>query len=134
MASIIRQIHIDARPGDVWEAVRDVGALHERLVPGFVVDTRVEPGARVVTFGDGSVVRELLVGQDDDHRRLAWSATGGMSTHHNASAQVLDDGHGGTEFVWITDVLPDELADPIRLRMDRGLAVIKVTMEGGPRT
>lgn len=53
-----------------------------------------------------------------------------MSTHHNASAQVLDDGRGGTEFVWITDVLPDELADPISLRMDRGLAVIKVTMEG----
>jgi hypothetical protein len=32
MASVRKQIEIDARPEEVWDAVRDFGALHERLV------------------------------------------------------------------------------------------------------
>ena len=36
MASIHKDIIIDASPDDVWDAVRDFGALHTRLVPGFV--------------------------------------------------------------------------------------------------
>jgi hypothetical protein len=74
MASIRREILVEARPEHVWAAVRDVGALHRRLVPGFVVDTRLETGARVVTFGNGMVIRELIVDLDDGARRLAWSA------------------------------------------------------------
>ena len=59
MATLHHEITIQARAEDVWDAVRDVGALHTRLVPGFVKDTRLEPGAiRVVTFGNGVVVRE----------------------------------------------------------------------------
>ena len=50
MASIREEMVIDASPDAVWDALRDVGALHTRLVPGFVTDTRLEPGARVVTF------------------------------------------------------------------------------------
>jgi len=38
MASIRKEILIDAPPEDVWAAVRDVGAVHRRLAPGFVVD------------------------------------------------------------------------------------------------
>ena len=65
MASIRRETHIDARPETAWAALRDVGALHTRLVPGFVVDTKLEEGARIVTFGNGMVVRELIVDVDD---------------------------------------------------------------------
>src|SRR5207249_11229740 len=92
MASIRKEILLESSAENVWAAVRDVGALHHRLVPGFVVDTRLEEGARVVTFGNGMVVRELIVDVDDDARRLAWSARGGRLTHHNASVQVLADG------------------------------------------
>ena len=49
MASIHREISIDAPPEHVWSAARDVGALHTRLVPGFVIDTKLEDGVRVVT-------------------------------------------------------------------------------------
>ena len=49
---------------EVWSAVRDIGALHTRLVPGFVTDTKLEPGARVVTFVNG-VLREPIVALDD---------------------------------------------------------------------
>ena len=55
MASIRKEILVDARPEKVWDVVRDVGALHTRLVPGFVVDTRLEDDVRTVTFGNGIV-------------------------------------------------------------------------------
>jgi len=129
MASIHQETLIDARPEDVWAALRDVGALHTRLVPGFVVDTKLEDGARIVTFGNGMVVRELIVDVCDETRRVAWSVVGGRFTHHNASAQVFDDGTGRTRFVWIADLLPHEIAGDIRALIVQGSAVIKRTME-----
>ena len=129
MASIRKELLVDARPDRVWAVVRDVGALHQRLVPGFVVDTRLETGARVVTFGNGMVVRELIVDLDDEARRLVWSARGGRFTHHNASVQVLADGEGRSRLIWIADLLPDELAADIRAMMDQAVAVMKPTLE-----
>lgn len=131
MASIHREVLIQADPETVWDALSDVGALHRRLAPGFVTDVRLEEGARVVTFGNGLVARELIVDIDDKARRLVWSVVGGRMTHHNASAQVLPDGEGGSRFVWIADLLPNELAPGIAELMEQGLAVIKRTLEGG---
>jgi carbon monoxide dehydrogenase subunit G len=131
MASIHREVLIQAGPDTVWDALRDVGALHRRLAPGFVTDVRLEEGARVVTFGNGLVAREVIVDIDDKARRLVWSVVGGRMTHHNASAQVLPDGEGGSRFVWIADLLPHELAPGIAAMMEQGLAVIKRTLEGG---
>ena len=132
MASITEEITIDARPEDVWAALRDFGAVHQRLAPGFVVDSHLDAdGARVVTFFSGAVAREILVGVDDEARRLAYSVVDGPlgSTHHNASAQVFADGDGRSRFVWITDVLPDELAAVIGELMEQGIGVIKQTLE-----
>jgi len=129
MASIHREIRIDEKPENVWDALRDVGAIHQRLAPGFVTDVRLEPGARVVTFGNGMVARELIVDVDDEARRVVWSVVGGPMTHHNASAQVFCDGPAGSRFVWIADLLPHELGPPIAAMIDQGLAVIKRTLE-----
>ena len=128
MASIRKEIVIDTPPEKVWDAIRDVGALHERLVPGFVVDTQLEDGARIVTFGNGMVARELIVDVDDEQRRVAWSVVGGRMTHHNASAQVSPEG-AGCRFVWIADLLPHELAPVITTMIEQGMAVIKKTLE-----
>ena len=129
MASIHREIAIDAHPDAVWDALRDVGAVHQRLAPGFVTDVRMEEGARVVTFGNGMVARELIVDIDDDARRLAWSVVGGRMTHHNASAQVFAESDGRSRFVWIADLLPHELKPAIAAMIDEGLAAIKRTLE-----
>jgi carbon monoxide dehydrogenase subunit G len=129
MASIHREVRIKAAPEKVWAALRDVGAIHRRLAPGFVTDVKLEPGARVVTFGNGLVARELIVALDEERRRLVWSVVGETMSHHNASAQVLDDGAGGTRFVWIADLLPHEVAPAIAGMMEQGLAVIKDTLE-----
>jgi carbon monoxide dehydrogenase subunit G len=129
VASIHREVRIAADPETVWDALRDVGALHQRLAPGFVTDVRMEEGARVVTFGNGVVARELIVDVDDRARRLVWSAAGGRMTHHNASAQVFPEGEGHSRFVWIADLLPHDVAPAIAGMMDQGLAVIKQTLE-----
>jgi len=129
MASLRKEILLAARAEDVWNAVRDVGALHKRLVPGFVTDTRLEDGARIVTFGNGLVVRELIVDLDDQERRFVWSARGGGLTHHNASVQVFAEGEARTRLVWIADLLPNELAGNIRAMIEQGAAVMKKTLE-----
>jgi carbon monoxide dehydrogenase subunit G len=129
VASIYREIRIDAPPERVWDALRDVGALDRRLARGFVTDVRLEEGARVVTFANGIVARELIVAVDEERRRLVWSVVGGRMTHHNASAQVFPDGGRGSRFVWIADLLPHELAPAISAMMDQGLVAIKRTLE-----
>ena len=129
MASIRKETSTKARLADVWAALRDVGALHTRLVPGFVTDTRLESGARIVTFGNGMVVREQIVTIDEDEHRVVWSAIGNPLTHHNASAQALANVRGGTTVVWIADLLPDEAAATIASMMEQGMTIMKQTLD-----
>ncbi len=129
MASIRKEILIKARPEDVWAAIRDAGAVHRRLAPGFVIDVRLEGDARLVTFANGAVVRELIVDIDEEACRFVYAAVGGQSTHHNASMQVFAEGESETRLVWITDVLPNEVAGPIGALVEEGASVIKQTLE-----
>jgi len=132
MSSIRKEIFVNASAQTVWDALRDVGALHTRLVPGFVTATRLEPGARIVTFGNGQVVRELIVDMNEKDRRLVWAVVDKPFQHYNASAQVFDEGTAKCRFVWTADLLPDELAKNVAAMMEQGLKVIKQTMEGSP--
>lgn len=131
MASIRREVSIAARPEQVWAAVRDVGNIHERLVPGFVTEARLEGDVRIVTFANGLVVREPIVGIDDDDRRVAWAAVGGQFEHYNASLQVFADGADRSRIVWIADLLPNALAATVEGLIEQGLAVMKQTLERG---
>ena len=131
MASIRKEIETRARPEDVWAAIRDIGALHTRLVPGFVVATRLEPGARIVTFGNGMEVREPIVDVNDEAKRLVWSAEGAGLTHYNASVQVFAGPGNGSRVVWIADLLPHEMKGPIEAMIEQGMAVMKQTLDGG---
>ncbi len=129
MASIRRDILVDNDADTVWDAVRDVGAVHERLAPGFVVDTRLEDGARIVTFANGLVARELIVDVDDAARRLAWAVIGSPRlTHHNASLQVFPEGER-SRIVWIADLLPNDSAATITGMIEHGLSVMNKTLD-----
>ena len=130
MASIRREIVVEAGPEQVWAAVRDVGAPHKRLAPGFLVDARLEGDARVVTFASGLVARELIVDVDDGARRLVWAVTGSPRlSHHNASLQVFAEGERRSRVVWIADLLPNEAAPVIAGMIDQGMSVMKRTLE-----
>jgi carbon monoxide dehydrogenase subunit G len=128
MATINKEVVIHALSDEVWDALSDVGALHSRLAAGFVVDTRRERNARVVTFANGMVAREEIVAVDDGRRRVAWAITGQQFHHYNGAAQVFDHADG-TRFVWTTDLLPDELAPNVDAMMTAGIAAIKKTLE-----
>ena len=110
MASIRRTVLIDASAEQVWDALRDFDNVHKRVVPGFVTGLRLEEGARIVTFANGSVARELLVDSDDGERRLVYAIVDGRPTTYSASVQVFDEGESKSRVVWIVDLLPNELA------------------------
>ena len=129
MPSITKEILIDAAPEHVWAAVRDVGAVHQRLVPGLVTNAVLEDGARTVTFANGLTVRERIVTIDDATRRLVYSATGGRATHHNSSLQVFGEADGKSRLVWITDLLPEDATGPIGALVEQGARVMKETLE-----
>ena len=133
MASIRKEVTIDATPEHVWEALRDVGQLHTRVAIGFVTDCRLDGDARVVTFANGMVVRELIVDVDDAARRVAWSAVGGRLSHHNASTQVFAGDGGTSRVVWIADLLPHELAPAIAGMIEHGLGAMRKTLEESAR-
>jgi hypothetical protein len=129
MASIHKSITIDKPAEQVWDAMRDLGALHTRLVVGFVTDTRLEGNVRDVTFANGQKARETILGVDDERRRVAWSAASERLTHYTASAQVFAASGGSCEVRWIADLLPDEMAPAITAMIEQGLAAMKRTLE-----
>jgi hypothetical protein len=134
MASIIREAVIEAPAERCWDAVRDFGALHERLARGFVTGlTMTGDRERTITFFTGAVATERLIGLDEPSMRLAYTVTDGplKAAHYNAAVQVIAVTAGSCRFVWAIDVLPDELGARVGQLMDAGLAAIKATLEEG---
>jgi carbon monoxide dehydrogenase subunit G len=125
MASIRREVILQAPLDRVWDALRDIGALHTRLAPGFVVDTKLEEGARIVTFGNGMVAKELIVDIDEQQHRVSWSVVGTQLTHHNASFQLFKEDDARTRGVWIADLLPHAAAPMVAGMIEQGLAAMK---------
>jgi carbon monoxide dehydrogenase subunit G len=133
VASITKEILIEVSPEEAWAAIRDFGGV-QRLVPGFLVNSRLDGDARIVTFADGRVARELLVDLDDDSRRLVYAEPGGRFITRSASLQVFAHGENHCRVVWINDVLPNELAKLIRENMNKAAIVMKRTLENSPRS
>src|ERR1700684_1482810 len=126
MASIHKAIPIDAEPDHVWAAVRGVSAGARGLAPGFALDARLDGDARIVTFANGTVARELLVDCDDTRRRLVYAVISERVKHYNASVQVLADGDARSRLIWIVDLLPNEIAPYIDAQMEQAaLAMTK---------
>lgn len=133
MPCIHKEIRIEAPAGTVWDAARDFGALHIRLVPGFV--TAVEPAQeadgtpyRMVTFASGVTLKEVIVDIDDDARRIVWTIESPNVRHHNGALQVIPEGQG-CRAVWIADVLPSAMAEAFAPSMAAGLRAMKDQFE-----
>ena len=129
MASITKRIETVAPVNAVWAAIRDVGALHTRLVPGFVVDTVLDGDARIVTFANGTVIREPIIAVDDEHRRLVWAAVGPQFEHYNGAAQAIEQADHTTVVVWTADFRPDDLAELIDEMMNAGASAMKSALD-----
>lgn len=126
MASIYKEIALDARADDVWDAIRDFGAVHRRVAPDFLLDARLDGDARIVTFSNGTVAREVLVTCDDARKRLVYAVASERVKQHSASIQIIADGDR-SRMIWITDVLPNEIAPYIDGQMELGADAIRKT-------
>lgn len=134
MATIIHSIDMAAPATSVWDAVRDYGALHQRVAPGLVTDCTIvadaSPPVRLVSFANGMQLHETIVACDESSRRLVWTITDDTVDHHNGSLQVFDIGDEQSRVAWIADVLPDSLAPPFSELMKAGLATMAATLAG----
>ena len=128
MATVRKQVVTRAPPDQVWDAIRDIGALHTRLVPGFVTATRLEPGARIVTFANGVTVREPIVTLDEAGRRLVWSVEG-LARDALQRLGRGDRRGDATRVVWIADFLPDDLAGEIDAAMEAGAQAMQAALD-----
>jgi hypothetical protein len=126
MASIYKEVALDARADDVWDAVRDFGAVHRRVAPGFLLDAKLDGDARIVTFSNGTVAREVLVTCDDTRKRLVYAVVSERVKQHSASIQIVADGDR-SRMIWIADVLPNEIAPYIDGQMELGTDAIRKT-------
>ena len=130
MATIRKEMLLAAPIEKVWRALADFQQVHTRLAPGFVVDSKPDGDtARIITFANGSVVKETLVTRDGDRHRLVYVVSSERIAHHNASAELVAEGPAHCRFVWTTDVLPNEIAPYIDAQMDEGAKAMKAALE-----
>jgi hypothetical protein len=115
--------------------VRDFGAVHRRLAPGFALDAQIKDDARIVTFANGSVAREVLVDCDDTRQRLVYAVISERVKNYNASVQVAADseaqGKACARLIWIVDLLPNDIAPYIADQMDQAARAMQKALDRG---
>ncbi len=129
MATIRKEITLDAPLIETWAAFADYHAVDKRIATGFVVKCEPNPGGRTVTFANGIVANERLVTMDPARHRLVYSVQGGRLAHHNASFQLAAEGDR-TGVVWTADILPDALAPAIADMMEDGCKAMQRKFKG----
>ena len=138
MASVIREIVIDAPPEKVWAVVGDFADGPMRMSAGAFVDCRMdEPDVRTLTFADGTSASERLIARDEHARRIVWGwVADDRVEHDNTSMQVFTENKTQSRLVWIHDTLPDELTGWLAAAMDQLAPVVqqalKAQVDGWP--
>lgn len=127
MATLRREIPVAANAAAVWQKLRDFGAVHTKVAPGFLTDLKMDKGDRILTFFNGMVARERLITSDDEACRLVYSVVEGPASHYNAAVQVLPEGDV-SRVIWTIDLLPNELAPAIGGMMDAAAKVMSKTL------
>ena len=124
MATVYRDIPVEAAADDVWAALRDPANV-ARVFAGVLTGARMENDVRWVTFADGTVIEERVIGVDDAHMRLAYTVGGGRFEHHHATLQVKPVSPQRCRVVWISDFKPDERIQMVEPLTDAGCEALK---------
>jgi hypothetical protein len=130
VASIYREFTVEADPNIVWSAIRDVGAVHQRLAKGFIVDTHIEDDIRTVSFRNGVIAKERILSIDSQNRRMAYTVLSDKLKHHSAAFQVFAETNRQTRIVWTADILPNEMENYLSEMTDLAIKAMKGTLEG----
>jgi carbon monoxide dehydrogenase subunit G len=130
MATIRKEVVLDAPLIDTWAAFADFHAVDRRIATGFVVKSEPNEGGRTVTFASGIVANEQLVTIDHAAHRLSYTIKGGRMSHHNASFHLTAEG-ARTRVTWLADILPNELEPAIGGMLEEGCKAMQRKFAGG---
>jgi hypothetical protein len=134
MASIHQQTTVEIDADTAWAAIRQVGEAHTLFAP-VLTAARLHGDTRTVTFANGMVVRERILDVDDERKRVAYTVLDGAGmAYHHASMQIVEAGAGRSQFVWVTDFLPAELAETLTPLIEQGTRALKRNLEARQST
>lgn len=131
MASVSERIRISAPADDVWQTVRDFGAIDEYLPPVATAELSGQGvgATRTLTLEDGAQIIERLDGIDEDARTLRYSIIEGPLPIENyestLSVTAIDE--SACEVRWasdfdVVDAPEDEVASTLAELYTAGLA------------
>jgi carbon monoxide dehydrogenase subunit G len=112
MATIRHHARVDAPADRVWKLLADTGNLGDWF-PG-VDESSQEGDVRTVKMGSMEV-KERIITNDDDLRRLQYSIVEPPVGSHLATVDVIEEGDGCL-LIYGADVTPDEMSallDPV---------------------
>ncbi|MBO6937888.1 MAG: SRPBCC family protein [Deltaproteobacteria bacterium] len=124
MTTIYRDIPLTLNASDAWQRLRDPSMI-DKVVP-VVASSTVDGDRRVCTTADGSEIREVILGVDDEHRRISYAvlqSPWGFEFHASSMQVVEQDGE--VRMRWITDVKPDTLAEQLAEVIDAQVAGVQ---------
>lgn len=124
MATIYKETRLDVPVDELWAALSDVRNV-DRLL-SYVTNVELDDNVRSCALDGGGVLKELIISNDDERRRLAYSVVEepfGFD-HHSASWVAKADGDGSV-FVWETDVLPDSVVGELEPLIDKTIDDIR---------
>ncbi len=127
MTTLHEAIEVGVPAASGWEALRDIQRTHE-LFAGVLVASSVDGDIRTVTFANGTVVRERIIGVDDGLKRIAYTVLDRFE-HHASSMQIEAIDHERCRFVWISDFLPGSRAETVGTLMSLGCGALKRALE-----
>jgi hypothetical protein len=122
-------IPLDASAAFVWDALRDIYAVHKRLLPGAAVAVDQAPDARIVTFANGMKATERILELDDDARRLVYQVTEGAPLTHHLSTMVVREDDTGVHLVWTSEFAPASQHDWATNLMNEFTELMKKTLD-----
>lgn len=119
MATIRHEQRIAVPAEKAWGLLRQA-ELADRLFSPVLVSCTMQDDVRIVTFANGLVASEQIITIDDADQRLAYYVMGEMFEHHSASMQIVPVDDGNCRFIWISDFLPEDLAETVQPLVTQG--------------
>lgn len=136
MATVRREVRIDAPPDAAWRLVTDPAAI-ARWFPG-VVDVALGEDAdgpvRTVEFATGLRAVERIVTNDPTLRRFQYRIVGMGFRSHLGTVDVIDLGDDTSLVVHGTDASPDVMALIIGGAAGAGLETLRTIAEATVRS
>ncbi len=125
MATIYREVKLPMSADDLWAMITRVGEV-QKFMP-MITECRLEGDQRFCTMADGSKLKEKILSNDSELKRVAYTITDAPFPFefHSASMQVVENGDKA-RLIWITDIKPDGLVDGIAPLFDQAIEGVRV--------